>query len=324
MGLSGDRQSLLSTGTIPQPLITDLPVYATTYASDRDMGAITNAATSWLLISALYAMIAIGFTMIFGIGNVLNLFHGASITVGAYAAYVVYDLGNPVWIAVVIGLAVPGILNVILYMAAIRYILDKPVTVMVITLILAVVVEEIILVWWGDSPKVVPDLFPGSIELAGVTLQANRVFVFVISWVIIGLLLYFVNYTRTGKAIMATSMSKKGASIVGIENDRMMMYTWLLAGVLAGLAGVFIASFQTASYDMGIDPLILAFTIVVLGGIGSIRGSIVGAYLIGGLETATTSFLDPSLNGLASLVVLVIILLVKPEGLFGRELMEES
>ncbi|MFC7165163.1 branched-chain amino acid ABC transporter permease [Halospeciosus flavus] len=129
-----------------------------------------------------------------------------------------------------------------------------------------------------------------------------------------------VNYTRTGKAILATSMSTKGAALVGVESERMYLYTWVIAGALAGLAGVFLGSIQTASWAMGRAPLVLSFSIVVLGGIGSIRGSLIGAYVIGFLEVFTVSYIDSSLSGLASLVVLVAILLVKPEGLFGREL----
>lgn len=288
------------------------------------MAETVNILTNWLLISSLYAIVAIGFTMIFGIGNVLNLFHGASITIGAYAAHITFSAGYPLWIAIFAGLLVPGIVNGVLYLGAISYIMDRPVTVMVITLILAIVVEEIILVGLGDTPKVVPAILDGQTVLFGSAVQTNRLLVFALSWVVIGGLLYYINYTKTGKGIMATSMTKKGASIVGIDNNRMLLYTWVTAGVLAGIAGVFLASFQTATYNMGIDPLVLSFSIVVLGGLGSIRGSIIGAYLIGGLETMMTSFVDPRLNGLASLVVLVLILIVKPEGLFGRKLVMES
>ena len=100
-----------------------------------------------------------------------------------------------------------------------------------------------------------------------------------------GGLFYFVDRTRTGKAILATSMSDKGAALVGIDAERIYTYTWLLAGALAGVTGLFLASFQTASPTMGRTPLLLAFAIVVVGGLGSIRGSVIGAYLISFLDT---------------------------------------
>jgi branched-chain amino acid transport system permease protein len=145
---------------------------------------------------------------------------------------------------------------------------------------------------------------------------------FVVSWSIIVALFLFVNYTKLGKAILATSMSHKGASLVGIKSRRINLTTWIIAGAFAGIAGLFLGSYLTASFAMGRNPLVLSFSIVVLGGIGSIRGSVVGAYLIGFLEIATTNMIDPRLQGMAPLVVLVLVLLVKPEGLFGREFTE--
>lgn len=158
--------------------------------------------------------------------------------------------------------------------------------------------------------------------MLGDSVRQNRVLVFAVSWLLIGGLFYFVDRTRTGKAILATSMSDKGAALVGIDAERIYTYTWLLAGALAGVAGLFLASFQTASPTMGRTPLLLAFAIVV-GGLGSIRGSVIGAYLISFLDHATVTFVSERLAGVSALVVLVAVLLVKPEGLFGRELVEE-
>lgn len=194
--------------------------------------------------------------------------------------------------------------------------------VMILTLVASIAIEQYFLVTQGSQPKAIGSLLPGQLSVGGVTVQLNMVLAFVLSWLLIGALFVAIRYTQTGKAILATSMSTKGAALVGIESERMYLYTWLLAGVLAGVAGVFFGSFRTASWAMGRGPLILSFSIVVLGGIGSIRGSVVGAYLIGFLEVFTVSYVDSSLSGLASLVVLVGVLLVKPEGLFGRELAE--
>ncbi|MFC7236877.1 hypothetical protein ACFQS4_01195 [Saliphagus sp. GCM10025317] len=119
-------------------------------------------------------------------------------------------------------------------------------------------------------------------------------------------------------------MDTKGAAVVGINSGRMFLSVWILAGVLAGVAGVFLASFQTATYNMGLTPLILAFAIVVIGGLGSIKGSIIGAYLIGGVETAMVSFVSPRLNGLGGMVILVLVIMFKPKGMFGRELIMEE
>jgi branched-chain amino acid transport system permease protein len=117
-------------------------------------------------------------------------------------------------------------------------------------------------------------------------------------------------------------MSEKGANIVGIDIPRVKYETWLLAGGLAGLGGVFFASVQELSPYMWLDPLVYAFIIVIVGGIGSIKGSIIGAYLIGYLETATVSIAGSEFRGIVALLVVVAIMMYSPEGLYGREHVE--
>lgn len=284
-----------------------------------------NVVVNSLLISALYALVAIGFTLIFGVGGVLNLAHGATITVGAYAAAYAtgaFDLG--IGGGMVAAIFAAGAFAAILYRGMIRRVQDQPVMVMILTLVIAVAFEQLVLAIAGSQPKAIPPLVGGQIVFAGSRFQTNLLVVFVLSWALIGGLFLFVNHTMAGKAILATSMSHRGASLVGIDSDQVTLSTWVLAGALAGVAGLFLGSFQTASWDMGRTPLILSFAIVVLGGIGSIRGSVIGAYLIGFLEVFTTTVIDPRLQGLAPLVVLVGVLLVKPEGLFGRELVAHA
>lgn len=273
------------------------------------------------VISSLYALVAIGFTMIFGVGGTINLAHGGIITVGAFSAYYVTNAGLGIWAGVLAAMAIPALFSVLLYKGFAERRNDI-IIVMILTLLASIVVEEVVRIVEGSQPKAIPALVSGTTELLGSSVQNNLLVVFVVSWLLIGGLFAFVNYTKTGKAILATSMSPRGAALVGIESDRINLYTWAIAGLLAGIAGLFLGSYQTANWAMGREPLILSFSIVVLGGLGSIRGSLVAAYVIGFLEVITTSAIDPRLSGLAGLVVLVVVLLVRPEGLFGRELAE--
>jgi branched-chain amino acid transport system permease protein len=283
-----------------------------------------NVTVNWLLLSALYALVAIGFTLIFGVGGVLNLAHGATITVGAYAAYFVADAAGSIWVGTLAAMAVPGLFSVLLYVGMVRYVKEHPVIVMILTLVSSLLVEQVILVLpgAGSQAKAVSSLLTGSVTVLGSGIQTNRIVVFVLSWVVIAALFLFVGRTKAGKAIVATSMSERGATLVGIDNERVFVYTWFIAGVLAGVAGLFLASFQTATPFMGRSPLLLSFSIVIVGGLGSIRGSVVGAYLVGLLDTVTVSVVSTRLSGLAPLVVLVLVLLIKPEGLYGREFVE--
>ena len=270
--------------------------------------------------SALYALVAIGFTLIFGVGGVLNLAHGASIAVGAFGAYyAVSSLGLGIGLGLVVGVLAAAAFAAVLYVAMIRYVEDDPITVMILTLVTAVAIEYLLLTLVGSQAKAIPSLVSGSVSVGSVSFPGNLLAAFVISWLIIGGLFAAVNYTDAGRALLATSMSRKGAALVGVEAGRVNFGTWLLAGALAGVAGVFLGSFQGVYWTMGRTPLVLSFTIVVLGGVGSIKGSVVGAYLIGFIEVITTSAISARLAGLVPLLVLVVVLLVKPEGLFGRE-----
>lgn len=282
------------------------------------MVAISQVVTNWLLISALYALVAVGFTMIFGVGNVINLAHAVTIVLGGFAGVFLTLAGYPPIIGILIAILVAGAFNLALYLGLIRYIQDRPITVMLVTFLWVLIVEEFFLQAMGNESYAVEPLFEGSLRIFGAGLTINRLFLFGLSWVIIIALFLFVNRTQTGRAILATSMSPKGASMVGIDDVRINLYTWVIAGALAGLAGLFLASFQTAAYDMGIDPLILSFSIVVIGGLGSIKGSVIAAYLIGLFEVATVTFISADLSGLTPLVLLILVLLVRPEGMYGR------
>jgi branched-chain amino acid transport system permease protein len=275
-----------------------------------------------LMLGALYALIAVGFTLIFGVGGILNLAHGAFLTIGGYVAFYIVDAGQNVALAIPIAAVVAGVAGVALYKGVLKKVSDNPVSVLILSLVAGLLVEQVFLILEGGEPKVLPGIVEGSLALGGASVQSNRLLVFIASWVVIGALFYFVNRTKTGQAILATSMSRKGAAIVGIDADRVFTLTWILAAALAGIAGVFLATFQSVNPLMGRNPLLLSFSIVVLGGLGSIRGSIVGAYVISFLDQITVQYIDSQLAGVSGLIVLVAVLILRPEGLFGRELTE--
>jgi len=286
------------------------------------MAAISQFIVQSTIRSGLYALIAIGFTLIFGVGGVLNLAHGASIVLGAYGAYLAAQAGLGVAGAVAAAVVIPALFGAVMYLTIIKRFEHEPIMVMILTLVTSVAMEQVILNWFGAQPVAIPQFMAGNISIAGTNVQYNLIAVFVTSWAIIIGLFLFINYTKFGKAILATSMSAKGASLVGIKSNRINLATWIIAGALAGIAGMALGSQLGATFAMGRNPLVLSFSIVVIGGIGSIRGSVIGAYFIGFLEVAVIQFVSSDLAGIAPLLVLILVLIVKPEGLFGRELAE--
>lgn len=283
------------------------------------MVSVVNLVTSALALSALYALVAIGFTMIFGVGDILNIAHGAAIILGGWSAYyAVTTFGTSIWLGAVAAVLIPAVFSVLIYLAVVRPIEDDEIFVVIVTLVVLLITEHVFLVVEGTSAKVIPSLFPGKVTVTSVSLQTNAVFLFGLSWVLIGALFWGINRTWAGRSIRVLSMTERGSKLVGVNRQRTTLLTYFIAGGLAGLAGLFFGMSQAVSYNMGLEPLLLAFAIVILGGMGSIKGSVVGAYVIGSLETITTSVIDPRMTGIVSLVVLFLVLIFKPTGLFGH------
>jgi branched-chain amino acid transport system permease protein len=277
-------------------------------------------------ISSLYAIIALGFTLIFGVGGVLNFSHGALITIGAEASYLLSNqtnLGLHPAIGLVGGMVTAALVGAFLYLGVVRFVEDDPVTLLILTFIIGFFIQHACRVFLtGTANFSVDQVTPGSRTIAGIEIFNINIFIFLLAGILIAATAVFVSQTKTGKAILAVSMSEKGSAIVGIDARKINLITWLLASAFAGIAGVLLTMKTTGSWSMGTEPLILAFSIVILGGLGSIKGSVIGAYIIGFTETFTTQFIDSSLQGFTALVLLIVFLLIKPEGLFGREAAE--
>lgn len=273
------------------------------------------------MVSSVYALIAIGFTLVYGMRGVLNLAHGALLMIGAYA-YLASNALLPNIGAFVVGVVVAALASLVLYLGLVRYVEHDVVTTFLATVVVALIVQQLLVVQFSLAPRSLNPLLAGGFEFAGTRIRTQQALAFVLSWLAIGLLWAFVTRTETGRAILATSMTEKGATLTGVNVPYVNAVTWLVAGAFAGFAGVFLGSLQSTSPTMWVNALGLAFIIVTIGGVGSITGSIVGAYLIGFLETLTVTFVGPGFRGLFGLVLLIVIIIVRPEGLFGREFVE--
>jgi branched-chain amino acid transport system permease protein len=273
-----------------------------------------------LVLSALYALVAVGFTMIFGIANILNLAHGAAIIVGGFSAfYTVNLLGLNIWASLVLAAVFPALFSVIVYAVFVKPIEDQEIYVIITTLIILLVSEEVFRFLEGSQTQALPPLVAGRGSLFGVSIQYNSLILVAISWVSIVAIFLFINRTWVGQGIKGLSMSPQGSVLVGVNRRNVTIVTFAVAGALAGLAGLFFGMSQGVQWDMGLDPLLIAFSIVILGGLGSIKGSVIGAHIIGTVETLTITYVDGRLTGVSALVILLIIILVRPYGLYGYE-----
>lgn len=282
------------------------------------------------LISALYALIAIGFTMIFGVGGVLNLAHGALMMAGAYSFLlltretVLAPVTIPPVVAFPVAVLIVAVLSYALYAGLVQFIEDNPVITFLATVVVAIGATEVVIKYLGTSAHQYTVL-DGSVHVDAIDqgILYVEILGFVVSWIGIAALWLYVTRTDSGRAIRATAMSERGARLTGVDVHSVRSRTWLVAGALAGIGGIFLGTLVSTHPQMWLQPLALAFIIVVIGGIGSIKGSIVAAYLIGFLETGTVEFLGQGFRGILSLILLVVVLLVLPQGLFGREYVHE-
>jgi len=271
------------------------------------------------LLSGLYALIAVGFTLIFGVGRVLNLAYGALLMAGAYTYYWVAQLLHmPKLIGIIAAIITGVIAAFLIFRLIVKPLKGDHVPVEIATLILAVVIQAGIVLLFNDSAKIMHPIVNGVWQVSGVSVTLNMVVATSVSWIaLIGLYL-FIKFTHSGRAMQAVSMDTKGAAISGINPDKIQLLTWAISGALAALAGVFFASYTQLSPSMWVGPLIVAVAVVIVGGIGSVMGTLIVAHIIGFMEVISTSLVAAELRGVFTMLLIIAVLIISPKGLFGR------
>jgi len=271
------------------------------------------------LLSGLYALIAVGFTMIFSVGRVLNLAYGVYIMLGGYVYYVaVQMLSLPKFPSFLLAALAGIVFGVLTYLVLVKRFEKDPIAVEISTLILAVVMQAVIILIFSTAPRSMWPLIPGRLEVFGVSVLKNILFATAVSWVVLGSLMVFIHKTHIGRAIRAVSMDSKGAAVSGIDPQRISLVTWALSGVLGAIAGVFFATYTQLDPGMWVFPLITAVAVVIVGGIGSIIGSLIAAHIIGFMEVATTTWISADLRGVFTMALIIVVLIVAPKGLLGK------
>ena len=271
------------------------------------------------LLSGLYALIAVGFTMIFSVGRVLNLAYGVYIMLGGYVYYVaVQMLSLPKFPSFLLAGLAGIVFGVLTYLVLVKRFEKDPIAVEISTLILAVVMQAVIVLIFSTAPRSMWPLIPGRFEVFGVSILKNILFATAVSWVVLGSLMVFIHKTHIGRAIRAVSMDAKGAAVSGIDPHRINLVTWALSGVLGAIAGVFFATYTQLDPGMWVFPLITAVAVVIVGGIGSIIGSLIAAHIIGFMEVATTTWISADLRGVFTMLLIIVVLVVAPKGLLGK------
>ena len=285
---------------------------------------IFDVAITGLIMGGLYALIAMGLNLQYGVARVLNVSHGEFVMVGAFITYFAHKIFgiNPL-----LSLAISGpilfIVGLFAYWTLFRYLRRTSESgdvfegrSMLASFGLLYVIQNIALLWWGPNVKAYSYLnYP--VRFFGLTFEANRLVALLFTLVMIFVFYLFVARTKVGKAIRAAAQNEKSAQLLGINVTAVLGFCFGLGALLAGLAGSIVSMMQELTPLMGFPYLIIAMIVLVLGGAGNIFGSLLGGLILGGVTTIVM-YVDPGLSLVVSYVIFALILLIRPEGVLGR------
>lgn len=287
--------------------------------------------TTGVMMGIIYALMAIGLTLIFSILRVINFAHGEFYMMGGYAAYFILNMATGIHPLLVVPLAgvIVGALGVLFEIGFLRPMHDEKMErpaeyAILITFGLSFFLMNMALAVFGPYPHRPPSFFPGTLNLGFTLVSADRLTAVVGSLLLLGLLLYIIKMTWIGKALRAVSQDKRAAAAVGINPLGMNTIAFGIGVGLAAVSGALLAPSFSISPDVGAVPAIRSYIIIVLGGMGSIPGSILGGILIGLVESLGAGYFPDPSRGLVyktafGLVIFALVLLLKPSGLFGRK-----
>jgi branched-chain amino acid transport system permease protein len=271
-----------------------------------------------------YALLAVGFSLIFGVARIVNLAHTAFYMLAAYFVYTFARLLDlPLSVSVILSILAVVIIGVVAYKLVIDPLRGREATILIVTIALAIIIQEAMIVKFGNAATQPVRLVSGYTELLGIKVFYRDILAFGVALVILLGIWFLLMRTRLGTAVRATAQDREVANLMGINVARTGMITMAIAVGLAAIAGAVEA--PSATPTMWMQPLVIVLAVVVLGGLGSLKGSFIGALILG-LAEASVVILFPEhafLEEAVALSIMVAVILIRPEGLFGVEFEEE-
>ncbi|OQB24140.1 MAG: High-affinity branched-chain amino acid transport system permease protein LivH [Firmicutes bacterium ADurb.Bin182] len=277
-------------------------------------------------IGSIYALVALGYSMVYGIVKLINFAHGEIIMVGAYCAwYLIARLNMPAWIAVFFAILLCVILGVTIEIVAYKPLRNSARISLLITAIgISLLLQNLAQLLFKADPRMFANLFPGSKPFLGLQLTNATLVTIAVSVVLMAALSLMVSKTKIGKAMRAVSEDKAIAELMGINVNTTISFTFAIGSALAAIAAVlYCCSYSQIEPTMGSMLGLKAFVAAVLGGIGIIPGAVLGGFLIGVFESLTKGFISSNLADAVVFGILIVVLLIKPTGIFGKNRREK-
>lgn len=277
------------------------------------------ALVNGLTLGLVYALTAVGFSMIFGTARILFLAHGSIYMLGAISGfYFVQGLHVPYILALIITMVVIGAFGVIIEKFFRRF-RGQELATLVVSTALGMIIAQAVLLSYGQEGRAISSPFRGTIDLFGTTFSVERIVIVLTSLAIVLALHFFIQRAKAGQAIRAITQDVEAAVLQGIDINRSHILVFVLALATAGVAGILVAPLYFVDPFSDTPALMRTFIVVIIGGIGSFPGAIAGGLLLGFIESFATTFIGGQLAYLASFVIVIMVLAVRPQGLFGRE-----
>ncbi len=289
-------------------------------------GAIADLVVGGLMLGALYVAISVGLNLIFGVMRVMNFAHGEFIMLAMYGVYWAHELwGTDPYIAGLAIVPLVFLLSVTLLRPFVLWLVDSPPLVQVFaTLGLSIALQNLALVLWKGNFRSVQTGYSGTVvDLAGLRVPLTRLVVFLVALALVVALHLFLKHSHFGKAVRATAQNRRAARLMGIDVERVFVVVFGLGIASAALAGVLLMPIYTVNPGTGFQFALIAFVVVVLGGLGSLPGAVLGGLLIGFVEVFSGYFIAPSMKQVIYFGVFILALVVRPAGLLGMRGSEE-
>lgn len=273
-----------------------------------------------LSIGSVYALVALGYTMVYGIVKLINFAHGDLIMVGAYNVLFFMNLGFNFVLAVLFSMITVALIGVLLEKLAYKPLRNAERMNALITAIgVSIFLQNAVMLIAGPNPKAFPTVFSGNVTVLGIQIEIVTLVTIVVAFICMVLLAVFIKFTKTGKAMRAVSEDAGAARLMGINVDTTISITFAIGSALAVIAGgLYCAQYPTVNPTMGALFGLKAFVAAVLGGIGIIPGAMVGGLVLGIVESLTKVVLPSQISDAITFSILILVLLVKPTGLFGK------
>jgi branched-chain amino acid transport system permease protein len=296
-----------------------------------------------LVLGSVYALVALGYTMVYGILQLINFAHGDVLMVGAMVGVTVVmllaqsGLPGPVVLVLALAAAIPTCILLSLFVERVAYrpLRNAPRLAPLITAIgVSIIIQTVAMIIWKPNPIVFPDLLPTTpIEIGGALLAPKQLLILVVSALMMIGLMLLVNRTKLGRAMRATAENPRIAGLMGVNSNQVIAATFAIGAALAAVAGVLVAmNYNIAQFSMGFIPGLKAFTAAVLGGIGNLPGAVVGGLMLGIIESLgagyigdlTGGFLGSHYQDIFAFVVLIVVLVFRPSGIMGERVADRA